>query len=71
MISKLITNVLEIGLGSLLLWALFIIMLAIGIDYIFLNIEKWQRVEHKIYWYDIITHISLVVIFVLGVYSYP
>lgn len=70
MVKQLINNILEIGLGGLLLWALFIFLVAVGVDYIFCNAEKILNIKHTAYWYDIVSHTVLLACFISGIYFY-
>ncbi len=66
----LVTNCVDLGLGGLLLWTLFLVLILCGVDYLLCKLEVLLVGNAGLAWYDICLYILLLFIFVCGVYYY-
>ena len=70
MLDRFLINVLNMGLGNILLYAFVLLMIHQSLAVTLANIEKMLKMPVQFYWYDIPITLFFIFIFVYGIYNY-
>ena len=70
MINKFVNNIMQMGLGNVLLYAFVLVMINQSIALLLANVEKMHGAKVQFYWYDIPITLMFIFLFVYGIYSY-
>lgn len=70
MINKFVNNIMQMGLGNVLLYAFVLVMINQSIALLLANVEKMRGAKVQFYWYDIPITLMFIFLFVYGIYYY-
>ena len=70
MINKFVNNIMQMGLGNVLLYAFVLVMIHQSIAFLLANVEKIHGAKVQFYWYDIPITLMFIFLFVYGIFNY-
>lgn len=70
MLDRFLMNVLNMGLGNVLLYAFVLLMIHQALAITLANIEEMLKMPVQFYWYDIPINLFFIFIFAYGIYNY-
>ena len=68
--SKFLNNILELGLGGIVLYFFTLLIIHQVLAWLLAEIEKWLGYPVQFYWYDIPITLFFIFLFVYGIYQY-